>query len=158
MTPGRRSALASLGAMCVQGTWATYANHAFGPWIAGRAAVVQGICSFGMTYAVTRLIEWSVVRFRTDAPTLRAAKTIVLAIGWMLGVQVLAHWLAGTPHIAVTIAPAASLGAIYCTVYTIGRVKLDECPAGGSAGESTMNDGAAANATVAVTHLSDRNA
>ncbi|SIT51898.1 hypothetical protein BN2476_1510019 [Paraburkholderia piptadeniae] len=52
--------------MCVQGAWAAYASHAFGPWIAGRARVMHGICSFGMTYAATRLIKWLALRFRCD--------------------------------------------------------------------------------------------
>lgn len=155
MSAARRSLLASLAAMCVQGAWAAYANHTAGPWIAGRSAVVQGLCSFGMTYCVTRLIEWLVPRFRSGPPVSRIARTALLAIGWMLGVQVLAHWLAGTPHIAATIAPAASIGTVYCIVYTIGRVKLDRGPIGQHPGSPTTDDAALRNAA-AVTPLSDR--
>ncbi|CAN0620813.1 conserved membrane protein of unknown function [Burkholderia multivorans] len=140
MSPAQRSLLASIGAMCLQGAWAAYANHAFGPWVAGRAAVVQGACSFGMTYAVTRLIEWLVMAFRANRQALRVAKTVVLAVAWMIGMQTLAHWLAGTPHIAITIAPAATLGTIYCTVYTLGRVALDKrAPAGIEAEAVTLD-------------------
>ncbi|CAB4052926.1 hypothetical protein LMG9964_06617 [Paraburkholderia phenoliruptrix] len=99
--------------MCVQGAWAAHTNHAVGPWIVGRAAVVQGICSFGMTYAVTRLITWLAVRFRCDAPEPRAAKSIVLAIGWgCWSCRCSRTGWPGTPHIAAKIPPAASLGTI----------------------------------------------
>ncbi|MEM5389837.1 hypothetical protein VSR68_40905 [Paraburkholderia phymatum] len=76
----------------------------------------------------------------------------------ILVAQVLAHWLAGTPHIAAKIPPAASLCTIYCTADTIGRVELDARRAGVGAAKTTIDAAAAVSATAAVTHLSDRNA
>ncbi|MEM5292167.1 isochorismatase family cysteine hydrolase [Paraburkholderia sabiae] len=49
----------------------------------------------------------------------------------------LAHWLAGTPHNAAKIPPAASLCTI-CTADTIGRVELDARRAGVGAAKTTI--------------------
>lgn len=121
MTPVRRSLLAAFLAMCLQAAWAAYVNSGHGAWIAGRAALVQGASSFCMTYAVTLLMERLLMYLQAARPAMRLAVTAAAAIGAMLAVQSGAHWLAHTPHIAATIAPAALIGTLYCIGYTAGR-------------------------------------
>lgn len=121
MTPVRRSLLAAFLAMCLQAAWAAYVNSAHGTWIAGRSALVQGVSSFCMTYLVTLLMERLLAWLQEIQPAHRMAVTATAAIGAMLAVQSGAHWLAGTPHIVATIAPAASIGTLYCISYTAGR-------------------------------------
>jgi ascorbate-specific PTS system EIIC-type component UlaA len=120
--PNRKALLISCAAFLIQGGWAVYANHESGWERSLPAGLVQGLCSFAMTYLSTLLMEYILLA----ASAASAGWRFVAASGgtflFITAVQSLAHWLAGTPHIARTILPAVIVGAIYCVVYSSGRV------------------------------------
>jgi hypothetical protein len=111
----------SCGAFLLHGSWATFANWEHGTSVAFNAGLVQGLCSLGMTYAGTLWMEFLLARFAMLGAGLRSSLTALLAILTTLAIQVSAHLQAGTPEILSTIAPTASIGAIYSTVYSFGR-------------------------------------
>lgn len=120
----RKALLISCVAFFIQGSWAVYANHEFGWGKSLPAGLVQGLCSFAMTYLSTMLIEYILYVASAAASPLRFAAASASTIVFIAAVQSLAHWLAGTPHIIKTILPAVVIGGIYCIVYTLARVFL----------------------------------
>jgi hypothetical protein len=117
----KRCLVVSCGALLLHGTWATFANWEHGLSVAYKAGLVQGLCGFGMTYANTLWMEYLLARFARLGMGLRFSLTALLTILSMLVIQVSAHLQAGTPEILSTIAPVASFGAIYNTVYSFSR-------------------------------------
>ena len=120
----RKAFLISCVAFFIQGSWAVYANHEFGWGKSLPAGLVQGLCSFAMTYLSTMLIEYILFVASAAAKTLRFAAASASTSVFIAAVQSLAHWLTGTPHIIKTILPAVLIGGIYCIVYALGRVFL----------------------------------
>ena len=124
MSASGRALAMSFAALCVQGTWATWANADAGKWIAVKAGVVQGLCSFVMTYLVTMFMEFVLLRVSFSPAWIRGIVVGISGILFMLTIQVGAHALAGTPHILLTIAPAAAVGTCYCMLYSQRQVHV----------------------------------
>lgn len=120
----KKALLIGCVAFFIQGSWAVYANHEFGWGKSLPAGLVQGLCSFAMTYLSTMLIEYILFVASAAARALRFTAASASTIVFIAAVQSLAHWLAGTPHIFKTILPAVVIGGIYCIVYALGRVFL----------------------------------
>lgn len=120
----RKALLISCGAFFIQGSWAVYANREFGWGKSLPAGLVQGLCSFAMTYLSTILIEYILFAAGAAAKTLGFTAASASTIVFIAAAQSLAHWLAGTPHIIKTILPAVVIGGIYSIVYALGRVFL----------------------------------
>jgi hypothetical protein len=132
----RKALISASAGFVIQGSWAFYANLPFG-WHKGlTAALVQGLCSFAMTYACTMLIEKVLSWLASAAPALRFAVAASASVGLILLVQGSAHWLAGTPAIVKTILPALFIGGGYCVVYSFGRVFLGRARKGQATGQS----------------------
>lgn len=110
----RRVAMALFNGL-LTGSWAAFANYGAGPAVALRAAATQ--CAFTFAGAIflllilERLFRWPATPERgfwlaaVGTPALGAA---TLAVG---------HALAGTPHIAATIAPPVLAGTVMCVIY-----------------------------------------
>ena len=113
-----RSAGAGLAGFVAYGGWAFWANLEHGDAVAMRAGLLQGSYSFALTFASTLLMEGLYAFFvrRGDALRARLATVAVTAV-ILLAVPVALHMLAGTPEIAMTVAPGFAIGMVYTWIY-----------------------------------------
>jgi hypothetical protein len=133
-TASRKALISAIAGFVLQGSWALYANFSFGWGKSVPAALVQGVCSFVMTYACTMMIELILAATTRVAPTLRFVAASAATISFIVVVQASAHWLTGTPQILKTILPAIIIGGSYCVIYSFGRVFLGRSRKGAPAG------------------------
>jgi hypothetical protein len=112
---GARPVLVAVIAGAVYGCWAAFAHLRLGPVVALHAGLTQAALSvattLGLVLVLERLFRWpanSVCGF-----WLASLGASSLAIAWLVG----GHTLAGTPHIAVAIAPSAIVGLVCCFAY-----------------------------------------
>lgn len=114
MSPVTRSLVfASLGALAY-GSWAYYVNADEG--MGWPTALVQGSFSFVLTMTLTLLIErlfGQLGRNLTGAST-----TFALASLFMFSTAYALQFLAGAPHILMTILPGWAIGSVYAGAYT----------------------------------------
>lgn len=113
-----RPALVAIALGTIHGRWAAYVNwnHGFGHAV--RAASTQFVLSFCSTLFLTPMIERILARERS------ASNLVLAALGpqaGMVALFVTIHWLAGTPHVLKTIAPAASIGLVFSVLYVLKR-------------------------------------
>jgi len=120
----RKALLISSIAFVLQGSWAVYANQRFGLEKSLVAGLVQGLCSFAMTFVTTMILEYLLALWRALAPGIRLVAVVTVTTLIIALVQSTAHWIAGTPEIAITIAPAVILGGVYCVVYAFGKMRF----------------------------------
>lgn len=112
----RNVVTAAIGAT-IWGAWAWYTNRADGGGSGICAALVQAMLAAGIVFFKTWSVEyWARYGRRMSARVLYAVAGTFAVI---LPVSVLAHWLAGTPRILVTIAPALLVGVAACIGYAL---------------------------------------
>ena len=107
----------ALIAAVAYGSWAFYANwqHAYAAGI--KAACVQGLLSFSVTFVMTVAMEWV---FRScQQEQIRFLLTAFVPLSCILLLMASVHLAVGTPDIIKTITPSAIAGSIYCVVYTL---------------------------------------
>jgi len=107
----RYQLLSALAAFVLWGGWAYWVNHdsSENVWL---VAFTQGAASFAITLLMVQAITWLypiLVRSWHGVPL--PAVCTVLATGSAL---VMIHRIVGTPHIAATVAPALSVGFLFC--------------------------------------------
>jgi len=112
-----RSLAAALAALIGYGAWAWFANSAEGDGAAGKAALVQGGYSFVLTYVMTYVTEW--LYCYTGG---RGWLTTFLSSILLLVSAYSIHRLAGTPEVAMTIAPGYFIGTVY-TAFFVAYLK-----------------------------------
>lgn len=114
-TDRARPVLVALGAGAMYGSWAAYANRFAGVGAALRSAAMQAALSVGATLLFVTLLE-RLFRW-PESPVrgvwLAACGTSVFAAA----VLFVGHALAGTPHIAATIAPSVTIGTTFYVTY-----------------------------------------
>jgi len=106
-----------LFAFLAMGGWAAFANRGHPPAEALRAGLVQGLLSAGLTLGIKRGLEALHQRMRAPAAVLAPP---VISCACVLALLVIAHRLAGTPEIWVTIAVPFSVSSAYAFIYTAG--------------------------------------
>jgi len=107
----RYQLLSALAAFVLWGGWAYWVNHnnSENVWI---VSIAQGTASFAITLLMVQAITWlypKLVRSRYSMPL--PAICTVLVTGSVL---VMIHAVIGTPHIAATVAPALTVGFLFC--------------------------------------------
>ena len=117
----KRALAPSLATFIGYGSWALYVNWDHGWQRAVHAGVAQGTMSFTATLALTLIAEWlfHLAETRALGAVLAITGTPVVVIGPM----VVLHWIAGTPHVARTVAPSAIVGSAYVVAYTVKLVR-----------------------------------
>ena len=102
-------------ASAVYGGWAAAAHVRLGASVAVHAGLTQAVLSavttLGLVLVLERLFHWASNPVRGFWLASIGAST--LAIAWLAG----GHALAGTPHIALAIAPSAIVGVVCCFGY-----------------------------------------
>lgn len=97
------------------GSWAAFIHRGLGAGAALHAGLTQLSLSVTATLTLVlvleRLFHWPSNPLRGFWLAALGAST--LAMGWLVA----GHTLAGTPHIAVTIAPPAIIGTAFCFAY-----------------------------------------
>jgi len=108
----------ALFAFFLWGGWALYINYDVGFSMALRSAITQGIASFTITlimvYAVTWLYQLLQDSTFSSMSKLRFIVPAIITSGITTTFLYCAHMLVGTPHIMFTIAPAVSIGFVFC--------------------------------------------
>jgi hypothetical protein len=110
-----RPVLVALVAGGAYGSWAGFAHHRLGVGVALRAGSTQVALSVTATLMLVMVLERL---FRWQSNPVRGFwlgwfGTSALATAWL----VVGHALAGTPHIAVAIAPSMIIGTAFYFVY-----------------------------------------
>jgi hypothetical protein len=110
-----RPVLAALIGGGAYGCWAAYTHHRLGLGVVMRAGLTQLVLSVFSTLVAVLILERL---FRLPSNPVRgfwlaALGTSTLAIVWLY----VGHALAGTPHIAVTIAPPVIVGTVSDFLY-----------------------------------------
>jgi len=110
-----RTLLIPLVAGALYGGWAAFIHGSLGSGPALRAALTQASLSITQTLVLVLLLQRL---FRVPSNPLRgfwlaAGGASTLTITWLIA----GHAFAGTPHIALTIAPSAIIGTGFCFVY-----------------------------------------
>lgn len=113
--PTVRGVLMAIGAGCLYGAWALWANLAHGQAVGWRAAGTQFFVSFVVTLVITTLMEW--VHARLSSSARRVWGAIAAAVGVSGTFTVALHFASGTPEILNTVAPVLTLGSLYCVAY-----------------------------------------
>lgn len=124
-----RPVLVALAAGGVYGSWAALAHRHLGPGVTLHAGLTQAALSVTVTLALVlvleRLFRWA--RNPLLGFWLAFLGTSTLAMAWL----VIGHWVAGTPHIAVAIAPSAVVGT--ATSFGYARMLLARARRGADA-------------------------
>lgn len=113
--PTLRGLLMAVGAGCMYGAWALWANLGHGSAAGWRAAGTQFFVSFGVTLVITTLMEW--VHAGPPSSARRVWSAIAAAVGVSGAFTVALHVAGGTPEILNTVAPVLALGSLYCMAY-----------------------------------------
>lgn len=105
----------AVGAGCMYGAWALWANLGHGSALGWRAAGTQFFVSFVVTLVITTLMEW--VHARLSSSARRVWGAVGAAVGVSGSFTVALHLASGTPEILNTVAPVLTLGSLYCVAY-----------------------------------------
>ena len=111
--------MAAVAAFLGYGAWAWYANSAEGDDVARKAALVQGGYSFILTFAMTHVTQW--LYWYTGG---RVWFTTFLSSVLLLVSAYSIHRLAGTPEVAMTIAPGHVIGTVYTAFLVVYLQRL----------------------------------
>ena len=104
--------LSALAAFVLWGGWAYYINGGNANPSSLTAAGVQGSASFVITLLMVRAITW--LHGRVPSGALRVWLPSAITLSGTGSLLIAAHWLAGTPRILPTIAPALLVGGLFC--------------------------------------------
>lgn len=104
-----------MGAGCMYGAWALWANLAHGAAAGWRAAGTQFFISFVVTLAITTVMEQ--VHAGLPSPLGRIAGAIAASVGTTVVFTLALHLATGTPEIVNTVVPVLTLGSLYCIAY-----------------------------------------
>ncbi|WP_310448306.1 hypothetical protein [Thiobacillus sp.] len=104
--------LSALAAFVLWGGWAYYINGGNANPASLTAAGVQGSASFIITLLMVRAITW--LHGRVPSGTRQVWLPSVITLSSTGSILIAAHWLAGTPQILPTIAPALLVGGLFC--------------------------------------------
>jgi hypothetical protein len=126
-----RPVLVALLAATFYGCWATFVHLSLGHGAAVHAGLTQAALSVTATLPLGLLLEQL---FRWQPNPVRgfwfaSVGTSTVAAVWL----VLGHTLAGTPHIAATVAPSVVIGTLFFFGYAralLKQVTRDAVPAG----------------------------
>ena len=103
---------------CLMGAWGVWANAAHGTGAALLAGLVQGSISGGLTFGLKRAVDWMRPRMR-GVPAYVVPPLIAVTCSGLL--LILAHRLAGTPELWMTIAVPLIVSSSYVFSYNILR-------------------------------------
>ena len=130
--PSARGLALAIGAGCMYGAWALWANSAHGAAAGWRAAGTQFLVSFVVTLAITTVMEQ--VHASLPSPLRRVAGAIAASVGVTVILTLSLHYASGTPEILATVVPVLVLGSLYCIAYVanlereLGRRALAQEP------------------------------
>lgn len=113
--PSARGLLLAVGAGCMYGGWALWANLAHGAAAGWRAAGTQFFVSFVVTLGITTVMEQ--VHASLSSPLGRVGGALAASIGLSVILTLALHLATGTPEIFATVVPVLALGSLYCTAY-----------------------------------------
>ncbi|MCB9703587.1 MAG: hypothetical protein H6711_16960 [Myxococcales bacterium] len=108
----------SVAAAIFYGSWAYFANHEVSRAAGARAAVVQGAYSALSTFALSLLMERLFRAGRSPGSGFAIAGGGGIAV--MVTTLLIAHTLAGTPRVGLTILPSLVVGGSFCLAYAGG--------------------------------------
>ncbi len=116
-----RPMLVSLVAGAWYGSWAAFVHLSFGPAVALHAGLTQAALSVTATLVLALVLEYL---FRWHSNPVHgfwfaSVGTSVLGAAWL----VVGHALAGTPQIAVAIAPSVTIGTVFLFAYARALLK-----------------------------------
>lgn len=112
---GYRPILVALAAGALYGSWAAFVNCGAGVVMALRAGVTQAVLSTITTLMLALVLERL---FRWSRTAIRGFWVASLGTAGLAATAVaIVHAVAGTPHIAVTIAPSVAVGTAFCFLY-----------------------------------------
>lgn len=106
------SYLSAAAAFVLWGGWALYVNSNDSFSAGVQAGVTQGAASFVITLLMVRCVQYWAQRF--EHPLKQLLLPAVLTVSATGSGLVLIHWLAKTPNIATTIAPALTVAFAFC--------------------------------------------
>ena len=110
-----RGFLLAIGAGCMYGAWALWANLGHGAAAGWRAAGTQFFVSFVVTLTITTVMEQ--VHAGLSSRAARVGGAIAAAVGTTVIFTLALHWASGTPEILATVVPVLLLGSLYCIAY-----------------------------------------
>ena len=115
--------ISALAAFVLWGGWAYYINGGSANPASLKAAGVQGSASFIITLLMVRAVTW--LHGRLPSGTLQVWLPSVITLSSTGSILIAAHWLAGTPQILPTIAPALLVGGLFClfTSHTLRKTE-----------------------------------
>ena len=113
--PTARGLLLAIGAGCMDGAWALWANLEHGTAAGWRAAATQFVVSFIVTLAITTVMEQ--VHGRLSSRLARIGGAIAASVGTTIVFTLTLHLASGTPEILATVVPVLLLGSLYCVAY-----------------------------------------
>ena len=130
--PSARGLALAIGAGCMYGAWALWANSAHGAAAGWRAAGTQFLVSFVVTLAITTVMEQ--VHASLPSRLRRVGGAIAASVGMTVLLTLSLHYASGTPEILATVVPVLMLGSLYCIAYVanlereLGRRALAQEP------------------------------
>lgn len=113
--PSARGLALAVGAGCMYGAWALWANLEHGAAAGWRAAGTQFFVSFVVTLVITTLMEQ--VHASLPSRLLRVGGAIAAAVGTTVVFTVSLHYATSTPEMFDTVVPVLVLGSLYCIAY-----------------------------------------
>jgi hypothetical protein len=113
--PTARGLALAVGAGCMYGAWALWANLEHGAAAGWRAATTQFVVSFIVTLAITTVMEQ--VHGSLSSRPGRIGGAIAASVGTTIVFTLSLHLASGTPEIAATVVPVLLLGSVYCVAY-----------------------------------------
>ena len=119
--------ISALAAFVLWGGWAYYINGGSTNPASLKAAGVQGSASFIITLLMIRAV--TSLHGRLPSGTLQVWLPSVITLSGTGSLLIVAHWLAGTPQILPTIAPALLVGGLFC-LFTSHTLRQQETPHG----------------------------
>ncbi|RLU00282.1 hypothetical protein [Ketobacter sp.] len=120
-SPRARVITAALASAITWFCWAYWANREL-----PEQALVSGLFQGGVNLLTTAfgsaLLEALFLRFGDSAKG--QAGAILLVSSGSLCLMLVAHWLAATPNVLLTVLPVYTVVLIYCTSYVVGLNKI----------------------------------
>lgn len=120
-SPRVRVAVAALASAITWFCWAYWANREI-----PEQALISGLFQGGVNLLTTAfgsaLLETFFVRFG-DSVKGRIGAVALVSSG-SLCLMLLAHWMAATPNVLLTVMPVYAVVVLYCTSYIIGLHKI----------------------------------
>jgi hypothetical protein len=113
--PSARGLALAIGAGCMYGAWALWANSAHGAAAGWRAAGTQFLVSFVVTLTITAVMEQ--VHASLSSRLRRLVGAVAASVGVTVIFTIALHYASGTPEILATVVPVLLLGSLYCVAY-----------------------------------------